>query len=276
MCRKLALAATALCLIMAPAAFAQAKKPAAKAAEPQFTGKVAPAAPQKATAEQRALADRADPLTRSVFWNQQLSIDPNDSEAALKLAAAQRAMGRHGEAADTAAAVVLREPRNVEALLEVGRSRIAQGQAFYGVENLRQAQELAPRDWRPVSLLGVAYEQVGRTADALAAYEEALRLSPENPAVLSNLAMFHLGTGEAIKAEMLLRRAVARPGATVQMRQNLALVLGLQGKITDAERLLREDLPPDLANNNLAYLKALTDDAPDVPVRTWESLRTGG
>jgi Flp pilus assembly protein TadD len=75
-------------------------------------------------------------------------------------------------------------------------------------------------------------------------------------------------------AETYLRQAVAAPGATAQERQNLALVLGLQGKIAEAEPLLRRDLPPDVANANLAYLREAA--APGVQAapasRTWGAL----
>ena len=103
----------------------------------------------------------------------------------------------------------------------------------------------------------MAYEQVQRADDALDAYQRALSLSPNNPSVLSNMAMFHATRGQLGEAERLLRIAVTQPGATVQIRQNLALVLGLQGKLSEAERLVREDLPPELANNNIAYLQAV-------------------
>ena len=35
-----------------------------------------------------------------------------------------------------------------------------------------------------------------------------------------------------------------------------ALVLGLEGKLDEAEQIQRQDLPPQMADNNLAYLKA--------------------
>lgn len=287
MCRKLLVTATALTLLVVPAAMAQnsraknkaeAKAPAAApAAAPPAAQAPAPPRPPRATPEQKALADRSDPLTRSIFWGQQVTADPKDAEAGVKYANSLRALGRNKEAAETAEAVILYDPRNVEAHLEIGRARIAEGQAFYGIESIRAAQALAPRDWRPLSLLGVAYEQVSRPDDALAAYDQALRLSPENPAVLTNLAMFHAARGDGPQAEGLLRRAVARPGATKEMRLNLALVLGVQGKLAEAERVLREELPPELAENNLAYLRAYSPaTSGGAPTRTWESLRKPG
>ncbi len=81
-------------------------------------------------------------------------------------------------------------------------------------------------------------------------------MSPDNPAILSNLAMHFAARGESSEAERLLRQAAAQPGASIQVRQNLALILGLEGKLAEAERLERQDLPPELADANIAYLRA--------------------
>jgi Flp pilus assembly protein TadD len=121
-----------------------------------------------------------------------------------------------------------------------------------------------------VDLLAIALEQSDRDSEALAAYQKALTLAPENPATLTNLGMYYAGHGDAPRAEPLLRKAAAEPGASAQERQNLALVLGLEGKFDEAERLARQDLPPDQVRNNLAYLRA---DAAGPQPRTWESLK---
>jgi Flp pilus assembly protein TadD len=106
--------------------------------------------------------------------------------------------------------------------------------------------------------MGIAREQNQQSDDAHAAYLQALALSPDNPAVLSNLALWCATHHDAAQAETLLRRAIAQPTATARERQNLALVLGMEGKLADAEHIMRDDLPPDIANNNLGYLKALS------------------
>lgn len=284
MCRKLAFAATALTLLIVPSALAAEPPTAAsKASAVQAAPVQAPAAqaaPAKASAEHRAQASRSDPLTASVFWNREFDLDPNDEEAGLKLAAALRAMGKYDEAAQAAQTVSMVNPRNLEALMEAARAHLGKGNGFYAIEPARKAQAMAPRDWRPVSLLGVAYEQAQRPEEAEAAYRKALQLSPANPAVLNNLAMFNAAQGKAAEAETLLRQAVTQPGATIQVRQNLSLVLGLQGKLAEAETLLRQDLPPETVNNNLAYLRAArTVPAPGAPVaatRTWESVQKAG
>jgi Flp pilus assembly protein TadD len=258
----------------------------ALAADPTAATAVQARAPSSAAV--RATYDRMDALSRSVFWASEQQADPTDAVAGVKLAQALRELGRYDQAAEAAQATLTVQPNNLDALLELGRAHIARGQAFYGVAPLEQARQLAPRDWRPYSLLGVAYEQVRRTDDARAAWNQALALSPDNPDVLTNAATAALTHGDAPGAETLLRRAVAQPTASAKVRQNLAMVLGLQGKMGEAEQILRRELPPEQAEQNLRWLRSRgapgaassSSVAPaDTPTtdtaRTWNSLQGG-
>ncbi|MBC1183003.1 tetratricopeptide repeat protein [Brevundimonas sp. WCHBH090558] len=256
------------------------------AADP--TAATAAQARAPSSAAVRATYDRMDALSRSVFWATEQQADPTDAVAAVKLAQALRELGRYDQAAEAAQATLTLQPNNLDALLELGRAHIARGQAFYGVAPLEQARDLAPRDWRPYSLLGVAYEQVRRTDDARAAWNQALALSPDNPDVLTNAATAALTHGDAPGAETLLRRAAAQPTASAKVRQNLAMVLGLQGKMGEAEQILRRELPPEQAEQNLQWLRsrstggattsgggaASPSPATDT-ARTWNSLQGG-
>jgi Flp pilus assembly protein TadD len=234
----------------------------------------------------RATYDRMDALSRSVFWASEQQADPSDAVAGVKLAQALRELGRYDQAAETAQTVLTVQPNNLDALLELGRAHIARGQAFYGVAPLEQARDQAPRDRRAYSLLGVAYEQVRRNDDARNAWNQALALSPDNPDVLTNAATAALTKGDAPGAETLLRRAAAQPTASAKVRQNLALALGLQDKMGEAEQILRRELPPEQAEQTLNWLRARVRagaapgsgatpaeaTAPDTP-RTWNSLQ---
>ena len=280
MCRKLALAATTLITAaLSQAAFSPAQAAPADP-KPAITSAQAAAAPaekprQKASPQERADADRMDPLARAAFWAHEVTADPLDPVAGVHLAASLRAIHQFSEAADAARQVLVAHPDNLDALLETARALIAENQGFYAIEPLKHAQALAPRDWRFASLMGVALTQVRRDADADAAWRQALALSPDNPAVLSNMAMALADRGQAAEAEALLRRAAAQPSAGLQVRQNLTLVLGIQGKLGEAEKLLREDLPPEEADANLDYLRAITakPSAPATNQRTWQTVK---
>lgn len=268
MSRTTACTATIGLFLIGLAAPAFAQSAAAPAAE-------APAARRPAAAEVRAAYDRADPLSRQIFWTDQAEIDPMDPVAGVKAAQALREMGRFDQAAEMAGRVLMVQPANAEAMLEVGRAHIARGQAFYGIAALEGARNARPDDWRAWSLLGAAYEQVRRADDARAAWAQALALSPENPDVLSNMAISAMTRGDAAGAEPLLRRAAAQPGASLKVRLNLAMVLGLTGRIGEAEQMLRRDLPPEAADRNLAWLRERAAGAGVDQARTWGSLQGG-
>ena len=272
MCRMSALAATALVLSLASPALARAPeaKSAPAAAAPAA---VQPDAPRRATAEERAMAQRLDPLARAAFWAREADVDPMDIDAGVALSQALRAMGRYDEALNAAQRVLMARPDAEEALLEVARTQIGKGQGFYAIEPARQAQAKAPTDWRPASLVAIAYDQAGRPDEALAAHRQAIALAPENPTPLANLALYFAAHGDPAQAEALLRAACAKPGATMAVRQNLALLLGLQGRFDEAEKIARQDLPPEVVASNMTWLRNAAA-GPAASQRSWDSVRT--
>ena len=64
-------------------------------------------------------------------------------------------------------------------------------------------------------------------------------------------------TNELPEAEAHLRRAAGMAGATSKIRQNLALVVGLQGRFEECRLLFAAELPADQVEANLAYIRAL-------------------
>lgn len=275
--------ALALILVTAePAAawpFGGAQPATAQAPAPAKASSKTPAAqaaPTKASPQERALAEKQDPLTRVAFWSREFKNDPTDAEAGTSLANALRALGRYPEAVATAEKVVALHPKHIPALFEVARAQISSGQGFYAIEPMKIVAALDAKDWKPWSLLGVAYEQNKQPELAATAYQQALRLSPDNPKVLTNYALFRATHGEPQAAEAMLRKAVSQPGAGAAERQNLALVLGLEGKFGEAESLLRQDLPPQAADADLAYLHSLSPAAAAVLApagRSWGGVQ---
>jgi Flp pilus assembly protein TadD len=75
--------------------------------------------------------------------------------------------------------------------------------------------------------------------------------------VLSNLGLSYALAKDLPNAETTLRRAAARRPANPRVRQNLALVVGLQGRFAEAETIARAELPPEEAAANVAYLRQM-------------------
>ena len=64
-------------------------------------------------------------------------------------------------------------------------------------------------------------------------------------------------TSDLRAAEQHLRRAVTMPGATSQIRQNLALVVGLQGRFEESRAMYAAELPPDQVESNMNYVRGM-------------------
>ncbi|MEK7266841.1 MAG: hypothetical protein AAB227_12170, partial [Pseudomonadota bacterium] len=65
--------------------------------------------------------------------------------------------------------------------------------------------------------------------------------------------------GDLSQAKSILRAAATMRGADARIRQNLALVLAMKGEMREAERLARSDLPPQIADQNIDYFRALVN-----------------
>jgi Flp pilus assembly protein TadD len=78
--------------------------------------------------------------------------------------------------------------------------------------------------------------------------------------------------GDLKEAEKTLRMADALPKAASEprIRQNLALVVGLQGRFEEASAIASKDLPPQQVEANMAYLKTMLSQP-----NTWQQLQEG-
>jgi Flp pilus assembly protein TadD len=72
------------------------------------------------------------------------------------------------------------------------------------------------------------------------------------------------------EAERVLTEAVNSDRADIRVRQNLVLVLGLQGRFGEAETLARRDQSPAEAAATVAYLKRSVSQQ-----NSWELLKGG-
>jgi len=112
-------------------------------------------------------------------------------------------------------------------------------------------------DWHILSAQGAVLDQMGRHPDAQRYYLTALKIAPDEPSVLSNLGLSYALSKNLREAEATLRRAAAQHPVDARVRQNLALVVGLQGRFAEAEQIAGADLPPDQAAANVAYLRQM-------------------
>lgn len=144
-------------------------------------------------------------------------------------------------------------PGDAAPLVGLGRVYLVEHRPGEAVGYLDQAIKKGVGDAYVWNDKGVAYDQLRRHKDAQLAYREGLAKFPADPALRNNLALSLAMTRDFAEAETLLRALAAEPGATSRVRENLALVLGLEGNTQEARQIAQSDLDGAALDNNTRF-----------------------
>lgn len=198
-----------------------------------------------------------DPVAAAAYWGARYDRNPKDIDAAIAYSGALRKISSNEEAVKVMTRVANANPEHPGANLEAGKTLVEAGRAFEAVRYLEKATELAPQDWRTFSAYGVALDQIGEHKLARTKYDMALVFAPDTPMIMNNKGLSFALDGDLTQAKAILRAAATMRGSDARIRQNLALVLAMKGEMREAERLARSDLPPQIADQNIDYFRAL-------------------
>jgi Flp pilus assembly protein TadD len=150
-------------------------------------------------------------------------------------------------------------PTDSALLRERGLLALDMGQVGKAEGLLKKAIDPRTPDWRVHLGLGTALAASGKQQQAQLQLAKALELAPDHPAILNNLALSYALDGKLAEAEKLLRRVAVtegQPSQAGQAKQNLALLLGLSGRIEEAQKISTATLPAEQARANVEYLKS--------------------
>jgi Flp pilus assembly protein TadD len=198
-----------------------------------------------------------DPHRAVELYGDRYRANPKDADAALAYGQALRATGQRAQAVAVLEQATIAHPGNRPLLAAYGRALADNGNSQAAFDVLSRAHSPDNPDWRILSVQGTTLDQMGRHEEARRYYASALRIVPDEPSVLSNLGLSYMLTRDLPKAEENLRRAYAGGRADSRVRQNLALVVGLQGRFAEAESIVKADLPAEEAAANVAYLRGM-------------------
>jgi Flp pilus assembly protein TadD len=183
--------------------------------------------------------------------------DTTNKQVALQYASVLQVKGETEQAVAVMRKLVIDHPKDRQVLAAYGKSLAAIGQFDPALDAIRRAQTPEYPDWKLLSAEGAILDQVGNKDQARELYRKALDLKPNEPSVLSNLGMSYVLDGDLKTAETYLRDASQQPGADSRVRQNLALVVGLQGRFDEAEQIATRELSQQQAQANMAYLRSM-------------------
>lgn len=152
--------------------------------------------------------------------------NPGDVDAVLAASGILRRQGDKAGALALLEASAAVAPNDARLLRDRGLLALELGSVSRARDHLRKALSNGSRDWQTHSALGSALAAGGDQKAAQRQFAEALKLAPDNPVVLNNLALSMALEGRRGDAEQMLRRASAgQPKAgDGRVAQNLALV----------------------------------------------------
>ncbi len=198
-----------------------------------------------------------DKLSSAEAWGKRYRANPKDADAAVNYALALRGNGQRSQAVAVLEQASIHSPQHMGVRGAYGRALADVGHYKQALEVLGRAYTPEQPDWRILSVQGAVLDQMGRHDEAQRYYATALRIVPDEPSVLSNLGLSYALAKDLVRAEGTLRKAAAQSRANPRVRQNLALVVGLQSRFSEAEGIARADLPSDEPAANAAYLRQM-------------------
>jgi Flp pilus assembly protein TadD len=214
------------------------------------TGSIASASQTLPTsdAELRAYAEN---------WGRKYDANPGEKYVSINYAKALRALTRYQQAAAVMQAAAVKAPSDMDVLGAYGKALADAGQLQQAADVLSRSYTSERPNWSSMSVQGSIADQLGDHAKAQDYYRGALKIAPGEPAVLSNLGLSYALTKQLGPAEQALREAAASARADIRVRDNLALVLSLEGKFAEAEQISRRDRSPQAAAANVTSIRQM-------------------
>jgi Flp pilus assembly protein TadD len=183
--------------------------------------------------------------------------NPADKPSAMKYAQVLQMNGRTEQSLAVMRKLAIAYPRDRDVLAAYGKALASAGELEPALDAVKRAQTPEYPDWKLVSAEAAILDQLGKSGEARTLYRRALDLRPNDPSILSNLGMSYVLEGDLRTAETYMRSASEQPAADSRVRQNLALVVGLQGRFDEAEKIAGAELSPEQAKANVAYLRGM-------------------
>ena len=183
--------------------------------------------------------------------------NPRDKGTILYYAAALRAAGQPEQSVSVLEAGIAIYSNDISIKVAYAKALSAAGRFDQALNVIDDAIDPATPDWNALLVKGAILDQSGQNDQARQAYAQAQLTAPNEASLEANIGLSYAMTNDLTQAEQHLRKAQTMHGANSQIRQNLALVIGLQGRFDEAKAMFAKDLPPEQVDANMSYIRAL-------------------
>jgi putative PEP-CTERM system TPR-repeat lipoprotein len=210
-------------------------------------------------------------------YSEALKLDPKNVQALLNLGSLDSLEGHYKDATDRYEAVLKQDPRNVAAMTALGRLATTQKDKANAVKWLKRAIATEPKAAAAYVGLVMLYSEGGQFDEAASVARQFADADPDNPAALNALGVAELNAGHHEKALSSLKKAVNLAPQVPLFRTNLARAQILDKDTTAAaenlDKVIKADPEQVTAVTLRSFMKLQNHDLPGA-VALAKSLQT--
>ncbi len=161
---------------------------------------------------------------------------------------------RFDEAVNVYQQLLKKDPKSPDLLLRLAETQRRKGDVNGAIETFRSASQAAPADPRPLLQLGLLLDGTGRRDQAKPIYEQILKIQPDHPIALNNLAFIKAEEGQDLD-EALTMAQRARQGLpnSPDVMDTLGWIYLKKNLSDDAIRTFKELLAADPSRASYHY-----------------------
>jgi Flp pilus assembly protein TadD len=188
------------------------------------------------------------------FAQTQLKTAPDRQDYRLALAKIYFRAAKFSDSAAQYQMLIDKNPKVAELYVRLGEAKANGNDVNGAAEAFKKAKEVDPNNYLPVLELALLYNRSGRDEEARKAYEDVIKLQPDNVEALNNLAYLKAEQGiDLDQALAYAQRAQQKRPNDPNVVDTLALIYIHKNLTDDSVRMLR-DLITKTPNNPTFHL----------------------
>ncbi|MEB2785406.1 tetratricopeptide repeat protein [Algoriphagus persicinus] len=149
-----------------------------------------------------------DPKSAMIFYSEALEMDSTYADAYYNKALAHLQLNQLSESILDLSLAIKYKPDYYEAIFQRGLNYLDNGEFYNAREDALKLVQLADHNWKSHFLRGLVEEKLTNFPEAIAAFEKASNLNPENSDLLVNQATIRYYQKDLEGAKKILREAM--------------------------------------------------------------------
>ncbi|HML16283.1 MAG TPA: tetratricopeptide repeat protein, partial [Bryobacteraceae bacterium] len=161
---------------------------------------------------------------------------------------------RYDDAINIYRALLDKDPKNVSLMFQLAETQRRKGDLNASMDSFRRCSQEAPSDTMCLTQLGMLLEATGKRDQAMPIWEQVLKIQPDAPVALNNLAYAKAEQGVDLdQALTMAQRAVQKVPGSMDMADTLGWIYIKKNLSDDAVRVFSDLVQKDPNNPTFHY-----------------------